>query len=77
MTKEFARELDFKDIQVPAEDFNKFICDYTLHHGRKLVFCYCLQAFRKAQTLKCHIIDCFKINGTQMIKIAKKINMLD
>ena len=25
----------------------------------------------------CHVKDCFKINGKQMIKMPKKVNMLD
>ena len=41
-------------------------------------FChYCLQAFRIADVLKCHIKDCFTINGKQKIKMPKKVNILD
>ena len=45
--------------------------DNTLHQGRKH-FCYCLQAFRTAEILKCHIKDCFKINGKQTVKMPTK-----
>ena len=38
---------------------------------------YCLQAFRTADVLKCHIKNCFKINGKQSIKVPKNVNMLD
>ena len=44
----------------------------TLHHGRKHFCRYCLQAFRTAEKLKCHIKLCFKINGKQTIKMPKK-----
>ena len=53
------------------------MCDYTLHHERKTVYSYCLQVFRTAETLKCHIKDCFKINVKQIIKMPKKVNTLD
>ena len=35
-------------------------------------FCYCLQAFRTAEKLKCHLKDCFNVNGKQAIEIPKK-----
>ena len=57
---------------VLIKDFNTFIYNHTLHHGRKLFCCYCLQAFRTAEKLKCHIKDSFKINGKQTIKIHRK-----
>ena len=46
--------------------------DHILHRGRKHFFHYCLQAFRTKEKLKCHIMDCFKNNGKQTIKMAKK-----
>ena len=46
--------------------------DYTLRRGRKHFCCYSLQVFRKADVLKCHIKDCFKINGKQRIKMPAK-----
>ena len=54
------------------KDFNKFMYDHTLHHGKKYFCRYCLQAFKTAEKLKCHIKDCFKINDKQIIKIPKK-----
>ena len=42
--------------------------DYTQHRGRKHFCRYCLQTFRTADVLKCHINHCFKINGKQSIK---------
>ena len=45
--------------------------DHTLIHGRKHFCCYCLQAFRTTEKLKCYIEDCFKINGKQTIKCLK------
>ena len=46
--------------------------DHTLHCGRKHFCGYCLQAFRTAEKLKCHIKDCFKSNGKHTIKMPKK-----
>ena len=46
--------------------------DHTLHRRRKHFSCFCLQAFRTAEKLKCHIKDCFKINGKQTIKMCIK-----
>ena len=40
------------------------------------IFCYYLQAFRKADILKCYKY-CLKSNGKQKIKMPKKVNMLD
>ena len=57
--------------------FNTFMYDHTLHR-RKTHFCRCcLQAFKTAEKLKCHIKDCFKINGKQTIKMLKKVNILN
>ena len=39
-------------------------------------FCYSLQMFGTADTFKCHINECFKINDKQKIKMSKKVNML-
>ena len=46
--------------------------DHALHRGRKHFCYYCLQAFRTAEKLKCHIKYCFKIHGKQIIKMLKK-----
>ena len=56
---------------VSIKDFNTFMYDHTLHRGRKHFCRYCLQAFRTADKLKCHIKDCFKINGKQANKMPK------
>ena len=56
---------------VLIKDFNTFMYDHTLHCGRKHFCCYCLQAFSTEKMLKCHVKDCFKINGKQMIKMTK------
>ena len=46
--------------------------DYTLNCGRKY-FGHCfLQGLRRADVLRCHIKDCFKINGKQRIKMLSK-----
>ena len=62
---------------VLIKDFNTFIFDHTLHRGKKIFCHYCVQAFITAEILKNHARDCFKINGKQMIKMPKKVNMLN
>ena len=54
------------------KDFNTFMFDHTLHRWRKHFCRYCLQAFSSEEILKCHIIDCLKINGKQRIKTPEK-----
>ena len=43
----------------------------TLNHERKHFCCYSLQSFTTAKILEKHN-DCFKKNGKQIIKMAKK-----
>ena len=62
---------------VVVKNFNTFMYEHKLHLGRKYFSLYYLQAFRKAEILKCHIKDYFKINGKQRILMPKKVNMLD
>ena len=45
--------------------------DHLLHRGRKHFRCYCLHAFIAEEVLKCHIKDCFNINGKQTIKMPR------
>ena len=47
---------------VLIKDFNTFMYDHTLNHRRKHIF-RCLQATSTEKTLRCHVKDCFKING--------------
>ena len=55
---------------VLIRNFNTFIYNHTLHHGKK--FCrYCLQAFSTEEILKPHIKNCFKINGKQKTIMPK------
>ena len=58
-----------KEHYVLIKGFNTLMYDHTLHHGRKSFCRYCLQPFRTAHALTCHIKNCFKINGKQRIKI--------
>ena len=57
---------------VLIKDFKRFMYDHSLHWGRKHFCRYCLQAFVTEEILKCHIKDCFKVNGKQTIKMSKK-----
>ena len=45
--------------------------NFTLYSGRKHFLRYCLPAFSTEEILNCHINDCFKINGKQMIIVTK------
>ena len=45
------------------KDFSKFTFYHTLHHGRKLFCCYCLQAFSTEKILKRRIKDCFNFKN--------------
>ena len=51
--------------------------DHSLHRGRKRVCRHCLHAFIREEILKCHMKDCFKTNDKQLIKMPKKVNMLN
>ena len=46
--------------------------DYTIHPRSKNFDCYSLQAFRTADTLKCHINEGFKINAKKRLICQKK-----
>ena len=48
-----------------------------LHRGRKKICLYYLEAFTTEEILKFHINNYFKFNGKQIIKMPKKVNMLD
>ena len=51
--------------------------DHTLHCGRKHFCRYCLQGFSTEKILKCLVEDCFKINGKEVIKMPRMLNMLE
>ena len=53
-----------------------FMHDYTVHLGRQIFCCYGLQSFKTEDMLKCHINECFNINGKQNFKMSKKVSML-
>ena len=57
---------------VLIKDFNTLMHDRTLRCGRKHFSRYYLQAFSTGEILKCHIKDCFKVNGKRRIIIPKK-----
>ena len=53
--------------------FNTSMYDHTSHHGKKHFCHYFLQAlFSAEEILKCHIKDCFKINGKQRLTMPKE-----
>ena len=43
----------------------------TLHHRKTHFCCYCLQAFSTEEILKCHIKECYKMNGQQKIIMSQ------
>ena len=54
-----------KKCHVFIKDFNTFMYNHSLHRGRQGFCPYSLQAFNTKEILKCHINDCFKINGAK------------
>ena len=60
---------------VLIKEFNTFMYDHTLDHGKKHFCRYCLQAFSTEEILRRHIKDCYKINGKQRIIMPKKVNL--
>ena len=59
------------------KDFNTFMYDHTLHHGRKHFCCYCLQAFNREEILKCHFKIVLKLMVNKGLKCLKKMNTLN
>ena len=57
--------------------FNTFKCNQTLHRNRKYFYLYCLQSFSTEQILEKRVNDCFEINDKQIIKIVKKVKLLN
>ena len=45
---------------------------FILHRGRNDFRRYCLETFSREEMSKCHINECFKINGKQKIKMLKR-----
>ena len=52
-----------KRYYVIIKDFDTFMYDHTLHQEIKHFFGCCFKASRTAEKSKCHIKDCFNING--------------
>ena len=62
---------------VLIKDFHAFMYNHILHCS-KTHFCrYCLQGFSTEEILKCHIKDCFKVNGRQKTIMLKMVDMLN
>ena len=60
--------------------FSTFMYDHTQNCGKileKYFFCYYSQAFSIADILKNYVNDCFKVSGKQVIKMSKKVSILD
>ena len=62
---------------VLIRDFNSFMYDHTLQHGRKHFCRYCLHAFSTEESLKRQIKGSFKVNCKQRIIMPNKMNMLN
>ena len=58
---------------VLIKDFNTFMSNHTLHSRRRYFCRYFPESFATEEILKSHVEDGFKINGTQMIKMTKKV----
>ena len=57
---------------VLIKDFNTFMYDYTLLHGRKHFCRYCLHLFITEEILKLQLKGTFRINCKQRIIMPKK-----
>ena len=57
---------------VLIKDFDRFMYDHSLHHGRKYFCRYCLHAFITEIILKSHVKYCLKFSGKQTIKNVEK-----
>ena len=57
---------------VLIKDFDRFMYDHSLHHGRKYFCRYCLHAFITEIILKSHVKYCLKFSGKQTIKNGEK-----
>ena len=58
---------------VLIKDFKRFIYNHTLHHRKKHLCRYNLQAFSTEEILKRHIKNRLKINGKPKIIIHEKV----
>ena len=47
--------------------------DHTLHLGRNNFCCYCPKGFITEEILKCHIKNCYKINGKILNTLNSKV----
>ena len=67
------KRVDLLLINIFLSKISRHSCIIILSTIEKNHFrCYCLWAFNPEEILKCHIKDCFKINGQQKIIIPKK-----
>ena len=69
------------DLLFIGEERKCFLSKILIHHvwlnialRKNYCYCYhyCLQVFSKEEILKCHVKDCFKINGKERIRMPKK-----
>ena len=61
---------------VLIKDFNKFMYNQTKHKERKHFCMHCLQCFSSERVLTNHKENCIQVNGTQVIKMPNKNNIL-
>lgn len=52
-------------------------CMIIYYITKKHSYCYCLEAFSTAETLKNHVNDCSKLMVNKLFKIPKKKKLLD
>ena len=58
-------------------NFNTFMYHPSLNRGTKKFYRYCLQSFSTAQILERHVNDFFEANSKKMLKMAKKVKLLN
>ena len=70
------KEGPFHDILI--KEISTFTYKQTLHRDRKNIFVVIVcTLFITAQILERRVNDCFEINRKQMIKMAKKLKLLN
>ena len=53
------------------KDFNRLMCHFTKHKGKKHFCMHCLQCFYSTESLAKHREYCFAINGVQAVEMPK------
>ena len=70
LSKKYCEEKHVDLLLTGEEKDAMFLSKISIHPY--IIILHITQAFNREEVLKCHIKDCFKINGKQRITIPKK-----